>query len=667
MSTTAEGEPTEGAPMHCPYCRAEDTRVVDSRVADDGGAIRRRRSCGQCNRRFTTVETVSVSVVKRNGVTEPFSRDKIVTGVRKACQGRPVSEDDLAQLAQRVEEALRQTGSAEIASHDVGLAILGPLRELDEVAYLRFASVYRAFDDLDDFEAEIALLRAERDLRPEPYPRPSPAVRPSRKTPPYRSSRRITMTDQHTDHRSDLRSDLRVERGPGEGTGLALDRLYTTPGVHPYDEVTWERRDVVQTNWKTGETVFEERGVEYPDFWSVNASTIVTTKYFRGAVGSDVREWSLRQLVDRVVQDLPGKAGEQHGYFATPDDGDRFRARADAHAGPPGVQLQLSGVVQRRVRQARNRYQRASSSSVDDSMNSILNWYREEGLIFKGGSGAGLNLSRIRSSKELLSSGGTASGPVSFMRGADASPPARSSPVAPPAGRRRWSCSTSTTPTSRSSSRPRREEENKIRALRDAGFDMDLGGKDITSVQYQNANNSVRVNDEFMRAVEAGTEFGLKARETGEVIETVDAQGAVPQDRRGRVGMRRPGHPVRRHDQRLAHQPGDRPHHRVEPVQRVHVARQLLVQPRVAEPAEVPEGRRHVRRREVREGGRVHHHRDGHLHLLRRLPDRGDRRHHPRLPPARHRLRQPRRTADGDRSAVRLRRRPLRSPRRSRA
>lgn len=150
--------------MHCPYCRHTDSRVVDSRATEDGTAIRRRRSCPQCNRRFTTVETVTLTVTKRNGVSEPFSRDKVVTGVRKACQGRPVGEDELALLAQQVEEAVRATGAAEIASHDVGLAILGPLRRLDEVAYLRFASVYRAFEGLADFEAEIALLRAERDL-----------------------------------------------------------------------------------------------------------------------------------------------------------------------------------------------------------------------------------------------------------------------------------------------------------------------------------------------------------------------------------------------------------------------------------------------------------------------------------------------------------------------
>ena len=153
--------------MHCPFCRHNDSRVIDSRTTDDGTAIRRRRQCPACNRRFTTVESASLSILKRSGVTEPFSRHKVLIGVRKACQGRPVTEDDLAVLAQRVEETVRSQGSAEVEAHEVGLAVLEPLRELDEVAYLRFASVYQAFDSLEDFEAAITLLRAERDATAE--------------------------------------------------------------------------------------------------------------------------------------------------------------------------------------------------------------------------------------------------------------------------------------------------------------------------------------------------------------------------------------------------------------------------------------------------------------------------------------------------------------------
>ncbi|TEX50674.1 MAG: ribonucleoside-diphosphate reductase, adenosylcobalamin-dependent, partial [Actinomycetales bacterium mxb001] len=307
----------------------------------------------------------------------------------------------------------------------------------------------------------------------------------------------------------------------GTGTGLTLERLYTTPGVHPYDEVTWERRDVVQTNWKTGESVFEQRGVEFPDFWSINASTIVTTKYFRGAVGSDTRESSLRQLIDRVVLTYT-QAGREYGYFATPQDAEifeheltymllhqvfSFNSPVWFNVGTPAPQQVSACFI----------------LAVDDTMDSILNWYREEGLIFKGGSGAGLNLSRIRSSKELLSSGGTASGPVSFMRGADASAGTIKSGGATRRAAKMVVLDVDH-PDIEEFIETKVREEDKIRALRDAGFDMDLGGADIASVQYQNANNSVRVSDEFMRAVEEGTEFGLRGRKTGEVIETVDAK-----------------------------------------------------------------------------------------------------------------------------------------------
>jgi ribonucleoside-diphosphate reductase alpha chain len=312
-----------------------------------------------------------------------------------------------------------------------------------------------------------------------------------------------------------------IRAGNSRAKGLTIGRIYTTAGVHPYDEVTWERRDVVQQNWKTGETIFEQRGVEYPDFWSVNASTIVTTKYFRGAVDTDVREWSLKQLIDRVVKTYRA-AGEEHGYFATSEDAEVFEHELTwallhqvfSFNSPVWFNVGTSSPQQ---------VSACFILAVDDTMDSILNWYREEGLIFKGGSGAGLNLSRIRSSKELLSSGGTASGPVSFMRGADASAGTIKSGGATRRAAKMVVLDVDH-PDIVEFVETKAKEEDKIRALRDAGFDMDLGGKDITSVQYQNANNSVRVTDEFMRAVEQGTSFGLTARGTGEVIDTVDAR-----------------------------------------------------------------------------------------------------------------------------------------------
>jgi transcriptional repressor NrdR len=156
--------------VHCPFCRSTDTRVLDSRVAEDGSAIRRRRTCPSCEKRFTTVEQTQLTVLKRSGACEPFTREKAIAGVRKACKGRPVSEDDLAHLGQQVEDALRGEGWAEVPAHEVGLAILGPLRELDPVAYLRFASVYKAFTSAEDFETEIALLKAEHELAVPPQP-----------------------------------------------------------------------------------------------------------------------------------------------------------------------------------------------------------------------------------------------------------------------------------------------------------------------------------------------------------------------------------------------------------------------------------------------------------------------------------------------------------------
>jgi len=310
-------------------------------------------------------------------------------------------------------------------------------------------------------------------------------------------------------------------RKSAKDKGIAIERIYTTPGVHPYDEVTWEKRDVVQQNWKTGATIFEQRGVEFPDFWSVNASTIVTTKYFRGAVGTPEREQGLKQLIDRVVLTYV-KAGKEHGYFSTPEDAEIFEHEL-TYALLHQVFSFNSPVWFNVGTKSPQQVSACFILSVDDSMDSILNWYKEEGFIFKGGSGAGLNLSRIRSSKELLSSGGTASGPVSFMRGADASAGTIKSGGATRRAAKMVVLDVDH-PDIVEFVETKAREEDKIRALRDAGFDMDLGGKDIVSVQYQNANNSVRVNDEFMRAVEDGTEFGLRSRKDGSVIETIDAR-----------------------------------------------------------------------------------------------------------------------------------------------
>ena len=439
------------------------------------------------------------------------------------------------------------------------------------------------------------------------------------------------------------------------GTRLRMQRIHTTPGVHPYDQVTWERRDVVMTNWRDGSVNFEQHGVEFPDFWSVNAANIVTTKYFRGAVGSPQREWSLKQLIDRVVGSYE-KAGKDHGYFATDEDAEIF-----------GHELRYALVHQifsfnspvwfNVGTQSPQQVSACFILAVDDTMDAILEWYREEGLIFKGGSGAGVNLSKIRSSKELLSSGGTASGPVSFMRGADASAGTIKSGGATRRAAKMVVLDVDHPDVADFITTKAREEE-KVRVLRDAGFDMDLGGKDIVSVQYQNANNSVRVSDEFMHAVEEGKEFDLLARRTGEVVERVDARKLMRSMAQAAWDCADPGiqydgtindwHTCPESGRISASNPCS---------EYVHLDNSSL-QPGQHQPAQVPPRRRHLRRGPVQQGDRADHHRDGHLDLLRRLPHREDRRDHPRLPPARHRLRQPRRAADGHRPCLRLRGRP---------
>ncbi|RAO34855.1 Ribonucleoside-diphosphate reductase [Micromonospora saelicesensis] len=340
---------------------------------------------------------------------------------------------------------------------------------------------------------------------------------------PAESSQFFKRLGRAVGHRADEGGDgVTTSRSRSKaGAGLKIERVWTTEGVHPYDEVSWERRDVVMTNWRDGSINFEQRGVEFPESWSVNAANIVTTKYFRGAVGTPEREWSLKQLIDRVVTTYR-TAGEEYGYFASPADAEvfaheltwmllhqvfSFNSPVWFNVGTPSPQQVSACFI----------------LAVDDSMDSILDWYKEEGLIFKGGSGSGVNLSRIRSSRELLSSGGTASGPVSFMRGADASAGTIKSGGATRRAAKMVILDVDH-PDIEEFVVTKAREEDKIRALRDAGFDMDLGGSDIVSVQYQNANNSVRVSDEFMSAVENGKGFDLRGRLDGSVIDTVDAK-----------------------------------------------------------------------------------------------------------------------------------------------
>ncbi len=307
-----------------------------------------------------------------------------------------------------------------------------------------------------------------------------------------------------------------------ERQGIGITRHFTTPEQDPYDTVVWERRDARITNWSTGAVAFEQLGVEVPSTWSVNATNILAQKYFRGALGGPEREWSLKHVVDRVA-DTICDWGMKDGYFVDADEAEAFRAELKylvvhqkaAFNSPVWFNIGVAGVPAQ-----------ASACfilAVDDTMDSILNWYREEGTIFKGGSGAGINLSRIRSSIEPLNGGGTASGPVSFMRGADASAGTIKS-----GGKTRRAAKMvildADHPDVEDFIWCKATEERKARALAAAGFDMDLDGKDSHSIQYQNANNSVRVTDDFMQAVVDDADWDLKAVTTGQALKRVKAR-----------------------------------------------------------------------------------------------------------------------------------------------
>jgi ribonucleoside-diphosphate reductase alpha chain len=312
-----------------------------------------------------------------------------------------------------------------------------------------------------------------------------------------------------------------------EQIGIGIGRYFTRPGTHPYDMVEWERREARITNYKDGSDAFFQPGVEFPATWSQNATNIVAQKYFRGTLGTPERETSLKQVIDRIADSITAW-GVRDGYFVDDQEGAAFRnelkyillSQRAAFNSPVWFNIGVKGVPQQ------------SSAcfilAVEDTMDGILNWYREEGIIFKGGSGAGINLSTIRSSQELLQGGGTPSGPVSFMRGADASAGTIRS-----GGKTRRAAKmvilNSDHPDIEEFIWCKAVEERKARALRDAGFDMDLDGKDSYSIQYQNANNSVRVTDEFMQAVVEDRDWDLKAITTGETLKTVRARDVMRQ------------------------------------------------------------------------------------------------------------------------------------------
>src|SRR2546426_4568750 len=307
---------------------------------------------------------------------------------------------------------------------------------------------------------------------------------------------------------------------PVEERGLRIERRLTREGVHPYDEIEWELRDAVIPG--EGGNVFEQRGVEVPKFWSQTATNVVASKYFRGKLGTEAREWSVKQMVERVV-DTIARAGFTAGYFASEADRDAFAGElkylmVHQHASfnsPVWFNIGVDGVPQQ-----------ASACfilSVEDDMHSILDWFRDEGIIFKGGSGSGVNVSRIRSQKENLSGGGFASGPVSFMRGADSVAGSIKS-----GGTTRRAAKmvvlNADHPDIREFISCKAREEKKAWALGEMGYDMSLNGEAWRSIQFQNANNSVRVSDEFMKRAAAGVPWELTARVDGAVLETLNAR-----------------------------------------------------------------------------------------------------------------------------------------------
>ncbi len=316
-----------------------------------------------------------------------------------------------------------------------------------------------------------------------------------------------------------LRAASGASNTDGHGKGLKITRRYTEAGVHPFDAIEWEIRDAIIGNPEN--PAFEQRGVEFPKSWSQNSTNIVAQKYFRGQINTPARETSVKQMIGRVSGTIAGW-GREFGYFASEEDGNAFED-------------ELTYILLHQIAAFNSpvwfnvgfeEHPQCSACfilSVEDTMESILDWNTKEGQIFRGGSGSGINLSNIRGSNEPLGKGGTASGPVSFMRGTDA-----------------WAGTIKSGGKTRRAAKMvvldidhpdikdfiwcKANEEDKARALRDAGFDMSIDGEGFKSIQYQNANNSVRVSDEFMQAVADGTEWHTRSRKTGEIVDTYDAR-----------------------------------------------------------------------------------------------------------------------------------------------
>ena len=377
-------------------------------------------------------------------------------------------------------------------------------------------------------------------------------------------------------------SEVALSGGVAPGApGLEFPRVFSRAEIDPFDEIEWELRSAVIANEK-GEKVFEQRDVEIPKFWSQQATNIVVSKYFRGQMNSSEREHSVRQLIGRVVDTITGWADRQD-YFATPEDLQAFSGdlkylllhQKAAFNSPVWFNCGFEQAPQCSA---------CFINSVDDTMDSILTLARTEGMLFKFGSGTGTNLSPIRSSRELLAGGGTASGPVSFMKGYDAF-----AGVIKSGGKTRRAAKmvilNADHPDIVDFINCKVDEERKAWALIDAGYDGSFTGTAYSSVFFQNSNNSIRVPDEFMRAVVDDGEWQTRAvTEDRRVMDTLQGARSDASSGRGHARLRRSGDAVRHDDQRLAHLPEHRPDQRVEPLLRVHVPGRFGLQPGVAEP-----------------------------------------------------------------------------------
>ena len=438
-----------------------------------------------------------------------------------------------------------------------------------------------------------------------------------------------------------------------EEASLAVRRYFTIPGRDPFDEIEWELRHAHIPG--KDKPAFDQKDVEFPKFWSQTATNIVAQKYFRGRMSSPERERSVKQMIGRVVT-TTGRWGREGGYFATEEEAQTFEDELKAIL--VNQMAAFNSPVWFNVGfEERPQCSACFILSIEDSMDSILDWIRREGIIFRGGSGSGVNLSRLRSSKEQLSKGGYASGPVSFMRGADASAGTIKS-----GGKTRRAAKMVVLDVDHPDIEEfvwcKAREEEKARVLEAAGYDMSLDSPDWGSIQYQNANNSVRVSDAFMTAVENDADWNLTARTDGSVVETLKARKLLHDIAEAAWRCADPGVQYDTTINSWHTLPNTGADQRVEPVQRVHVDRRQRLQPRVAEPDEVPPRGRRARRRGVRARGRRRLPRAGDPRRQLVVPDARDRAEREGLPPARPRLREPRRAADGARAAVRLRRGP---------